>query len=284
MSRVPRPARGITILLFTGALLASGVACSLVRDVDALSADYGASAVDAAPEAAAPDGGTGEGGVVSCGGLHGPAMVPVPGAGYCIDATEVTGDQYREFRAAVGEDAGGQVAECAWNDSYVPTYDTPGDVAVTFVDFCDARAFCTWAGKRLCGKIGGGAITGTGDTQAAEDAWFRACTGGDAKNVYPYGGAFELGRCNGGDDTKTEEARSVGAQPACQGAVAGVFDLSGNVREWTDACDPGPSKTRECLVRGGSFYDVAGTLSCANRQVYTAETRNSGVGFRCCSR
>ncbi len=282
MIRLPRTVRGIDATFVVALALSGVVACSLVRDVDALSKDHGTDAgalAEVGADAAGQDGAA-----PSCGGIHGPAMVPVFGAGFCIDATEVTGDQYRAFRAAVTDEIGRLTTDCAWYTSLAPEFDSPGELPITFVDLCDARAYCAWAGKRLCGRISGGALADANETRSPDDAWHRACTGGDAENVFPYGPVFVPGRCNGGEDAKTEEPRAVGAADACQGAVPGVFDLSGNVREWVDACEPGTSGSRACLTRGGAFYDVEGTLACGNRQTYPAETRNPGVGFRCCSR
>src|SRR5690349_9230704 len=47
-------------------------------------------------------------------------MVLVGNGAVCIDATEVTRDQYAAFLAATnnGVDVGGQPPQCAWNTSY----------------------------------------------------------------------------------------------------------------------------------------------------------------------
>ena len=62
-------------------------------------------------------------------------------------------------------------------------------------------------------------------------------------------------------------------------ARAGVFDLSGNLKEWT-------SDTRDRLrvVRGGSYEtNVAAGLACAQENDLKDPTlRHPGIGFRCC--
>jgi len=97
----------------------------------------------------------------------GPNMVRVPtvdGRSYCIDATEVTQAQYSQFLFVKKGDTSGQEARCTWNMSYGVTcggFDpvARGGYPVVCIDWCDAVAFCSWAGKRLCGKIGGGSLT-----------------------------------------------------------------------------------------------------------------------------
>lgn len=78
--------------------------------------------------------------------------VPVGSAGaYCMDATEVTNADYAAFLAA-NPPTSGQVAWCAWNTSYLPPFGWPAtgkeNHPVVRVDWCDARAYCKWAGKR----------------------------------------------------------------------------------------------------------------------------------------
>jgi len=92
-------------------------------------------------------------------------QVPSPlGGTYGIDRTEVSRAQYAKFLVSKGSDTSGQPPYCEWNKSYDPAssvraawppLDT-GDHPVSQVDWCDAYAYCKWAQKRLCGKIGGG--------------------------------------------------------------------------------------------------------------------------------
>ncbi len=158
--------------------------------------------------------------------------------------------------------------------------DGTDSLPVTFVDFCDAVAFCSWAGKRLCGALDGGSIALTDFANPDRSQWFNACSRHGELRV-PYG-PFDAMSCNG-VDREAGGPLPVGTQPSCVGGYPGVFDLSGNVREWEDGCDTAVGDERSCLVRGGAFYDINSTLFCDNRQLWKVNDQNSGIGFRCCS-
>lgn len=277
-ARVPR----IKLLALAIGTLTSSSACLWLRDLESLSdaptnRSDGASASDGG--VVTEGGSLGDGG---CSGRAGPAMVLVPGSDYCIDSTEVTFKDYRAFLAAANASAP-QHPGCTWNTSFAVMSDVvaePDDHPIRGVDWCDAVAYCEWAGKRLCGRVGGGSAAFGELANAAVSQWYRACSMAGAR-IYPYGGSFEPERCNGG--TGGGSADSVRNRARCEGGYAGVFDLSGNVREWEDSCEPGTAPDRACHNRGGAFFDVSGTLACANDQSTRADTRNPGLGLRCCS-
>jgi formylglycine-generating enzyme required for sulfatase activity len=220
-------------------------------------------------------------------GLAGPALVrvAVPGGAYCIDATEVTRAQYAAWLAA-SPSLAGQPAFCAWNPSYLPDAFYPPDAGdadepVVDVDWCDAFAYCAAAGKHLCGRIGGGAADFASPASAATDEWFDACAG-PAHQTYPYGDAYQPAACNGaGVDAGAPAA--AGSTKTCEGGLPGLFDMSGNVWEWEDACDGWAGPADRCRVRGGSYTDGEVALSCA---VDATSKRTGGglnTGFRCCA-
>lgn len=153
-------------------------------------------------------------------GLPGPRMTRVrtpDGHSYYIDSTEVTQAQYQEFVSAAK--ATGYKPEqpefCSQNPSFEPpTFGSkPGDpdyhcpegyvrptetpdVPMVCVDWCDADAYCKWAGKRLCGRVGGGVLKTLEDAKNADvDEWYNACSNG-GKTKYPYGDTFEKEKCN----------------------------------------------------------------------------------------
>ncbi|HXK17996.1 MAG TPA: SUMF1/EgtB/PvdO family nonheme iron enzyme [Polyangiaceae bacterium] len=252
--------------------------------------------------------GAGGGGGKTCPvNLSGPPMIdiPKPGGGiYCMDRTEVTNEDYAAFLAA-NVAAPGPDSECAWNNSYAPdtsiactaaqgAYDPVGKprVPVSCVDWCDAKRYCDWAGKRLCGAIAGGSNPPTSYIDANTDQWYRACSkAGTLK--FPYGNTYQPTYCVGLDNSGTHPSQ-VASAVACIGGYNGLYDLSGNVAEWEDSCSAAAGANDNCLTRGGSIQSVesvAPSLLCNDSTINDATPmpatakRNSKdelVGLRCC--
>lgn len=275
-----------------------GVACSLApsgiysldggRDAPVdFDASRDGSNDDDAGEASAGDGGA----ETSCpDSLAGPKMVPA--ADFCIDSTEVTRAQYAKFLEAVA-DAGstattdaGLPPECNWK---TPSGLKPGgnwdpigkpNQPVTNVDWCDAVAFCRWAGKRLCGRRGGGSIPwSTPSNDATQNQWYAACSQ-ESLRLYAYGSTWDPTRCrsnNGG-----QKAADVGAYTQCVGGYPRLFDMTGNVAEWIDECK-GTGSGDGCLIQGGDFGSDSNASKCSSTQERSrGDGNNDWNGFRCC--
>lgn len=292
--------RGRTV---AGSLALFAIAgCAAIAGVSELTVSEcvnGACAEDAAPEidsGSAVDTGTvqGEqdtGTVVPCPAAKGSSQVRVgrPETSFCMDTTEVSYAQYREFTQFV-LDAGKptQIAECAWNSTFTPAGKIgTDDQPVAGVDWCDARAYCEWAGKRLCGRIdpdGGTTIALKDYLNPSVNSWLAACAHGDDDRPYPYG-SYVSGRCNDGSlDAGTTVP--VGSLPQCEGSYPGLKDLSGNVWEWIDGCraaqlDAGPKKD-DCVFHGGA-YTRETPIPCRTLAGATRDLQMPDVGFRCCS-
>jgi ELWxxDGT repeat protein len=246
-------------------------------------------------EAASSDAGPDPGTDGSCPSTP-PSMVRV--GAYCVDSTEVTNAQYAAFLAAKGSDVTGQVASCAFNTSYEPLatgscnpslYDPTGraDYPVVCVNWCDAVAYCAWAGKRLCGSTGGGPTSPYYFANAKENQWMNACSGG-AQHAYPYGDTYRAGTCVDGayGDAGSPGLRPVLEARGCEGGFPGIFGMSGNAAEWEDACVRGlgdPSMDT-CYARGGSMTDFdPSSLSCTGYGYNTRQFAYPSFGFRCCA-
>lgn len=270
-------------------MIAATVSCSLLGvELDAL--DRGSPAPtlgDAGGDANAPDApgeetttvdsGDGKDAARGCTGERGPLPVRVGDAGFCIDSTEVTQTQYQQFRAAflTGTKLE-QPSYCAFNSDIQPKYgfSLSGEKPVRAVDFCDAYAFCRWAGKRLCQNPGNAPLS----------EWAHTCTSGGLLG-YPYGASYVPTACAGKDNPQPDASSGlsfeVGTLPSCEGPK-GVFDLSGNLQEWEDdgyEADGG----RVAYLRGGSFAEPGGALSCAAKSAASVTDRRDFAGIRCCS-
>jgi formylglycine-generating enzyme required for sulfatase activity len=223
-------------------------------------------------------------------------MVPV--LGFCIDSTEVTVAHYKQFLSAMaalpGRGLDAQIAQCSGNTDFKPEYwypSTPKEASLTpaeidalpvgVVDWCDARAFCAWSGKRLCGKVGGGELDlASAPTPAGE--WFAACSH-NGLNGYPYGPSHVPGACNDSKQGETEGRTAVSSFPACAGGYDGIFDMSGNLSEWLDACGPGPDASTVCAVAGGSWNFPGSAVYCGFVQQSVRSATNAQRGMRCCA-
>ncbi len=257
--------------------------------------------------AGASGGGTGAtgGGIggKSCpSGLPGPALVlvDVGDDAFCIDSTEVTQKQYAKFLPHA--DAIDAHERCAWNDDALPVApnpvtgpdpstifdsEAPSEFPVIGADWCDARAYCEWAGKRLCGRRGGGALSSADAAQPSLGEWGIACSH-DGDRKYPYGNSFERGRCNDAIfDRSPIRMLTTAEELSCEGGYAGIFDLSGNVREWIDACEiAGNTGTKdECTALGGqvNLGEPADEFACAGAATSRRDGLYSSMGIRCCS-
>ncbi len=210
-------------------------------------------------------------------------ITPAAGGFYCIDKTEVTQQQYSAWLAS-NPSTSGQVSGCSGNSSFVPAcaYNPVNKAAfpVSCLDWCDAYAFCKGIGKRLCGKIGGGAVAASGTANAAQSQWYNACSQGGAR-LYPYGNLYDFGaNCNGLDSSNVGTT-AAGALALCQGGYPNIFDMSGNVREWEDSCDG----SGNCAQRGGGYLDhdtSSPSLKCTSAETAKRMDTSDQRGFRCC--
>jgi len=274
---------------------------------------------DSGGEAGGPDAGggdaSGDAGDVPCRGVCGTPgcgecpdaeMVTVmtpSGASYEIDATEVTNAQYAAFLAT---DPALETPDdkCTWNGSFEPSTESRGcdewefrpaeqpDHPIVCVDWCDARSFCRWAGKRLCGGLGEPAMAVTDTTNPEVDQWYNACSESGALE-FPYGNSYDPTRCVTNDFdgmSLTQEGSDVllpvRTASDCHGRVAPfdrIFDMNGNAKEWEDACNAGLGPDIRCVVRGGSFRSSQFSASCPNDDgMNTRSWTRDNLGFRCC--
>lgn len=215
--------------------------------------------------------------------VRGPALVSVGGA-FFIDATEVTVAQYRQFLTAKNGDMSGQIAACSWNQSYFEEVAFgPDDEPVVMVDWCDANAFCGWAGKRLCGRIGGGPITTAELEDQTLNQWYLAC-GGPNGNMYSTD--IRTG-CN--TSAGFQSVAPVATYPDCEGYYPGIFDMRGNVWEWIDDCESSAGPDDICAPMGGSTIDNE-TISCfyygdtlSGEEPWRRSDKILYAGIRCCA-
>ncbi len=134
-----------------------------------------------------------------------------------------------------------------------------GEVPFAGITWLEAAAQCKAAGKRLC----------------SGPEWERACSG-PSKRTYPYGDAFEVQRCNSGRE-HTRGATPSGYHPDCK-SEEGVYDLSGNLWEWTGL------QAQQATLAGGSWMTDGDNSKCSSRSWQgVPNASNFTYGFRCCA-
>jgi len=127
---------------------------------------------------------------------------------FYIDRYEVTNAEYKRFI----DDSGYHYLPANWVDGEYP--EGKGDYPVTHLTWDEAFTYALWAGKRL----------------PSEEQWEKAARGANG-NMYPWGNEYVKGNANINLDGKRELA-PVGSYPNDKSSY-GVFDLGGNVMEWT---------------------------------------------------
>ena len=155
------------------------------------------------------------------------------------------------------------------------------DLPVANVDWCDASAFCAWAGERLCGAVGGGSVPMASPIDPITNQWVRACSQAGAR-VYPYGNTYDATTCWDAQPM-TGSVAAVASNPGCEGGYPGLFDMSGNVNEWIDTCAAASGALDMCGdLGGGKYYTAATDLECTSLELRPRDDRHSDLGFRCC--
>lgn len=281
--RMTRGAGALVTLL--GALAAGCNAPASERPSDAADA-RGESVESAAPSAspsAAPD--------ALEGAAAGPCpegMVPIVGkycpyVGHrCVEWIEEHRDRCRRY--APPPLCEGRIVD---KSLCMDRYEYPNQAGVlpaVMVSYIEAAEACRTEGKRLC----------------TEDEWTFACEG-EERLPYPYGWERDATACNIDrpynlpDFEAFSHARKIapemerldqrvpsGSRPRCKSPF-GVFDMTGNVDEWTRNESPKPERNVDISsLKGGYFGPIRARCRPVTRS-HNRWFRFYQVGFRCCA-
>jgi formylglycine-generating enzyme required for sulfatase activity len=184
----------------------------------------------------------------------------LPASGFWIDRTEVRVDEYARCVDSGVCSPPAEGGLCNWN------VEGRGDHPVNCVSWSQASRYCHWVGKRL----------------PTEREWEKAARGTDGRR-YPWGD--EAPSCeravmhgDGAEGCGSGSTWPVGSLDAGRSPY-GLFDMAGNVLEWTADLYPASDGSR--IARGGSWRSRAIPVRTSHRDHLDPKARYPHVGFRC---
>ena len=199
-----------------------------------------------------------------------PATLPYQDAtiapGLWMGRTEVTVAAYKRFAAATGREM-----------PKAPAFDKRwerGDLPVVNVAWETAGAYCAWAGGRL----------------PTEREWEWADRGGHADWYYPWGTEEPVCQPGAPNGARFDDAHGCHDQgPAKVASYAangyGLYDVAGNVWEWTQDVWHDPAETGEKsrrVLRGGAWVNKPTFLRASIRSRWFEGTESRDfIGLRC---
>jgi formylglycine-generating enzyme required for sulfatase activity len=190
-------------------------------------------------------------------------------ATFDVGLTEVTVVAYRacvEQGKCTAPDEG---PYCTWGKPGMDRH------PINCVDWQQASAYCAFVGKRL----------------PTEPEWEYAARGADGRK-YPWKDGPPANQlCWNGDGNDFGKSNrqgtcAVGRYPT-GASPFGVFDMAGNVWEWTASAYCPSYEGKDCsedrkVIRGGGWNNVkAEYVRAQDRSSESVKTRNDNVGFRC---
>jgi len=188
--------------------------------------------------------------------------VKIPGKDYYMGETQVTIGQYLQFCKAVGKHYPEWLEEGSKYNIYKGTNDSYKSIGmtesntnhpITGVSWHDAVAFANWAGGRL----------------PTEEEWESAAKGGQN---FTYAGSDNINDVAwyaGNSENKTHPVKTKIANGY------GLYDMSGNVWEWTNTTSGSSS-----VLRGGGWYRDAESCRLDGRSYDFPDGRYNFNGFR----
>jgi formylglycine-generating enzyme len=194
---------------------------------------------------------------------------------FAIDQVEVTNERYMAFVKSIGH----RTPPNPYGTGPLQSIQGIEQLPVVQTTWYDAKAYCTWAKKRL----------------PTEAEWEKAARGTDGR-LYPWGNEPPTAkRANFDREWEDEHTlHAVGSLPDGDSPY-GVKDMAGNVREWiSDWYDadyyqhapnrnpPGPDKKGVVRsIRGGSWHSPAFDITTSARGRGGFALQTHGTGFRC---
>ncbi|PPI89045.1 SUMF1/EgtB/PvdO family nonheme iron enzyme [Nocardia nova] len=183
--------------------------------------------------------------------LSGPQDDPVWLDGFYIDVYPTTNADYARFITATGRDAPQH-----WEDGCFTS--ELADHPVVWVTWSDAQAYAEWAQKLL----------------PSAQQWEKAARG-TRGNTYPWGSQTTPAKCNvrgtGPGTTTPVDTYKSGVSPY------GVYDLCGNVWEWTSS----PTTADRYELKGSAFTSPFDRSAPAIFNDANCSMLDDDTGFRC---
>jgi len=184
---------------------------------------------------------------------------------YCVDRFEMLIE---------GEEWGNKDQGTDWPDGSTLAIATTeyGVYPSTHFSWYQAVALCQNAGKYLC----------------STQEWVDACDGvyGAGGTKFPYGNEWISGECAarfGNEAQIYEGAQLTGDHEGCV-SPWGMYDLIGNVWEWSDPMTEDEEGRPYTHKIGASYYSGGGNLECGKTPVNNHPPEFTGIiGARCCA-